>query len=112
MDPSISGPSGEVAGVVLAKGAGTGVSWAILPGGTLSYDVSGGDLTLLRSTGSFSGASCLDGAVIGVLWSDPRPDPVEGGGFYYLVRGANLCGSGTYGSMTGGAERVPGTPCP
>ena len=111
-DPTIWGPSGEVAGVVLTKGPGTGVSWASLSGGTTSYDVSGGDLTLLRSNESSTDASCLENAVIGVSWNDPRPDPNEGGGHYYLVRGQNVCGAGSYGFATGGAERVPGVPCP
>jgi len=108
----IWGPSGEVAGVVLTKGTGTGVSWMSLPGGTTSYDVSGGDLTLLRSNGTSTDASCLESAVSGLSFNDTRPNPSEGGGYYYLVRGQNVCGAGSYGSATGGAERVPGVPCP
>ncbi len=111
-DPSIWGPSGEVAGVVLTKGTGTGVSWASLSGGTTFYDVIGGDLNLLRSSGSSTDALCLESAVSGLSWSDPRPDPSEDSGYYYLVRGQNVCGPGSYGSTTGGAERVPGVPCP
>jgi hypothetical protein len=111
-DPSIWGPSGEVTGVLLAKGATTTVSWAALPGGTTSYDVSGGDLTLLLSNGSATDASCLQSGVAGLSFSDSRPDPSEGTGYYYLIRGQNVCGLGTYGVATGGAERVPGAPCP
>jgi len=112
LDASVSAPSSEVAGIVLTKGAGTQLSWTTLPGGTLAYDVSGGALALLRSTGSSSDASCLESAVASESWSDPRPDPADGDGYYYLVRGRNVCGAGTYGFATGGAERVPGSPCP
>jgi hypothetical protein len=111
-DASESAPSGEVAGVTVTKGGETSLSWTTLPGGTLNYDVSGGLLSLLRSAGSSSDASCLQANVATTSWSDPRVDPDVGDGYYYLVRGANACGPGTYGHATGGAERVPGTPCP
>lgn len=37
--------------------------------------------------------------------------PSAGQGFWYLVRGRNACGSGTYGSAAGGAPRTTGA-CP
>jgi hypothetical protein len=111
-DPAVSAPSGEVGGVAVTQGAGTSLSWAILPGGTLGYDVSGGLLSLLRSTGSSSDASCLQNDVAAASWNDPRPDPEVGNGYYYLVRGQSVCGPGTYGFATGGAERLPAVPCP
>ena len=52
------------------------------------------------------------GHVASSSWIDQRPDPPEGDGNYYLIRGRNACGAGTYGFATGGAERVPGAPCP
>ena len=112
VDASVSAPSGEVAGVVLAKGAATTVSWTTLPADTLVYDVSGGALALLRSAGSSADASCLQDHLTSSSWNDPRPDPAEEEGYYYLIRGRNPCGAGTYGVATGGALRVPGTPCP
>jgi hypothetical protein len=111
-DPSIWGSPGEVTGVTLTKGAETQVSWAELPGGTSFYDVSGGDLTLLRSDGGSSDAVCLGSGVTGLTWNDLRPDPIEGSGYYYVVRGQSVCGLGSYGFATGGAERLPGLPCP
>lgn len=36
--------------------------------------------------------------------------PAAGHGFWYLYRGRNSCGTGTYGFATGGAERI-GAPC-
>jgi hypothetical protein len=112
LDPAVSAPSGEVVGLVLAKGATTGLSWTPLPGGTLGYDISGGVLSLLRSAGSSADASCLKNDAVNSSWDDQRPDPVEDDGYYYLVRGRNGCGDGTYGYATGGAERVPGVACP
>jgi hypothetical protein len=37
--------------------------------------------------------------------------PAAGSGFYYLVRGRNVCAAGTYGFATSGAERIT-TVCP
>lgn len=44
---------------------------------------------------------------------DPDVPPL-GGGFYYIVRGHNECGDGTFGFATSGEERVPEGPngCP
>jgi hypothetical protein len=111
-DAALAAPSAEVAGLVLARAATTSVSWAPLPGDTESYDLIGGVLSALRSAGASSDASCLVGDVLVASWSDPRPDPAESEGYYYLVRGRNACGAGTYGFATGGSERVPGSPCP
>ena len=39
------------------------------------------------------------------------PNPLAGAGFYYLVRGKNACGVGTYGFASSGAERTSAA-CP
>jgi hypothetical protein len=111
-DASLSGPSPEVVGVVLTKAATTSVSWAIAPGGASSYDLVGGALSALRTAGSSSDATCLVDDIALASWNDPRSDPAEEDGYYYLVRAQNACGGGTYGFASGGAERVPGSPCP
>jgi hypothetical protein len=111
-DPVVSQQPGEVVGVGLSKGPGTQISWTGSSGAPSAFDVSGGDVTLLRANGASSDAACLHDAVVGLSWTDPRPDPGGNSGYYYLVRGQNVCGAGTYGAATGGAERVPGTPCP
>jgi hypothetical protein len=112
LDPSQSAPAAEIAGLTLANGATTSVIWTSLPGNGSSYDVIGGDLAVLRAAGSSSDAGCLADGVPVSSWTDSRPDPANGAGYYYLVRGQNACGGGTYGFATGGAERVPGSPCP
>jgi hypothetical protein len=111
-DPSLSGPSPEVDGLVVTKAAVTSVSWAIVPGAASSYDVIGGVLSALRSTGSSADASCQVDDVVLATWDDVRPDPAEEDGYYYLVRGTNACGGGTYGAASSGAERIPASPCP
>jgi hypothetical protein len=111
-DPSIWGVPAEVVGVLLTKGASTSLSWTPVAGGAPTYDVSGGDLSLLRTDGQTTGASCLSGAVVGLTWQDQRPEPLENAGYYYLIRGRNVCGTGTYGTASSGAERIPGQPCP
>jgi hypothetical protein len=112
LDASLSTSPAEVAGVVFAGGSSTQLSWTVPAGGASTYDVVGGSLSLLRSDGSSADASCLENDHAGTSWSDARPDPAPADGYYYLVRGGNACGTGTYGVATGGAERVPGTPCP
>jgi hypothetical protein len=111
LDPSNSLPSAEIQGLSVAIASGTSLAWTSLPAGTI-YDVVGGSITALRTVGSISDAACLQDNVASPSWNDPRPDPADGEGYYYLVRGQSSCGPGTYGSATGGAERVPGTPCP
>jgi hypothetical protein len=111
-DPSAGVPAAEITGVVLAKGPSTSLTWTPLGAGTVGYDVAGGLVSLLRANGSSTDAGCLASGLTASSWSDTRPDPPSENGYYYLVCGIDACGAGTYGAATGGAERVPGTPCP
>jgi len=111
-DPFLSSPPAEIAGVSLTKQALTSLAWSVPAGGASAYDVVGGSIALLRVNGSALDASCLENDVSGASWSDTRPDPAQGEGYYYLVRGANLCGAGNYGTNSLGNPRVPGAPCP
>ena len=81
-------------------GAGpTGLAWdsqGTLVGPETVYDlvtgtiVSGGSL-------NFSSAACvLEGG--GTSFSDTRPAPPVGQAYWYLARGENSCGVGTYGT--------------
>jgi hypothetical protein len=60
------------------------------------FDLSSGTLSDLRSSG-FSSSTCLQGGG-GNSFTDTRPDPVVGGGYWYLTRATNACGVGTFGS--------------
>jgi hypothetical protein len=74
--------------------------------------VASGAIADLQQDGGAQAAMCLDNDVTGTTSTDPRPSPLPGEGSYYLVRVQNACGSGTYGSASSGAERVPVLDCP
>ena len=109
---SVSAIPGEVSGLALNKGVQTALSWTSQGVSTATYDVCGGSVALLRANGSSTDAACLQNDVAATAWNDPRSDPAAGQGYYYLIRGQNVCGGGTYGTTSGGTPRVPGTPCP
>ena len=90
----------QVAGV-------TRLNWASQAGAT-GYDVAGDDLF---AAGTAS-ASCLENDVAGATWDDPRPDPTAGAGYFYMIRGENVCGAGSYGDDSAGSERTPTSACP
>jgi hypothetical protein len=75
--------------------------------GTL-YDVMRGSVSGLPT--SYDG-TCIDPGVGGVSSSDTDPPPASGQGYFYLVRGSNVCGDGTYGYASDLAERLS-TACP
>jgi len=109
-DPTLSGPPPEVSGVQVNKSGGTSVQWS--SGGAGVHDVASGDLGAMRANGNVGAATCAQNDQGGTTWTDARPDPGLGSGYYYLVRRQNVCGAGTYGPATGGAERVPAAACP
>lgn len=61
------------------------------------YDVLSGSLAMLIADGGFQRATCL-GWPTTESYTDDRPNPGAGEARYYLVRGTNSCGSGTYGN--------------
>jgi len=81
------------------------LAWCV-PHPVAAFDVVRGDLTSLRTTGSFSIATetCL-AAATGDAWVESTATPVTGGGFWYLVRDA----AGTYdtGAPSQSASRDP-----
>jgi hypothetical protein len=66
-------------------------------GTATTSDVVTGRLTTLRSTQSFSGSTCAASSVAGGSWIDSTAVPLVGQPVYYLIRGHNSCGPGTYG---------------
>jgi hypothetical protein len=109
LDPTLFPPP-EVAGLRVNKAGGTNLVWSSGVQGV--HDIASGDLGTLRSDGNVGAATCAQDDQAGTTWIDARPDPPPGEGYYYLVRRVNVCGTGTYGQATGGAERVPVTDCP
>jgi hypothetical protein len=108
-DPGASSVPEEVDGLHLAADKTT-LTWSTLP--SLG---SGGTYQLLRgATGAgpvgSSPETCVASALIGPTQQDAVL-PAAGSGFWYLVRGRNVCGLGTYGSSSAGNERIS-TTCP
>ena len=98
-DPLPSAPSGPPELKVEKSGSDALLSWGILSGAT-QYDIVRGNLGDLRSGGgdfSTAATTCLDDnrTTTSILSSGT---PAAGDGFWFLVRGANCGGSGTYDS--------------
>lgn len=107
-DPGAFAPPGEVPELTVARGAGgeADLSWASLSGSAGSgtvYDLARGDLAMLAASGTGASTS-LACAVVGTSATDPGV-PAADAGYYYLVRGRNVCGIGTWGAGTGGSPR-------
>ncbi|HZN02972.1 MAG TPA: chitobiase/beta-hexosaminidase C-terminal domain-containing protein, partial [Candidatus Polarisedimenticolia bacterium] len=85
-------------------------SIAAAAGPATTYDGARGSLADLRTQppgSEFSTAVCLfDDLLNPALETDDATLPAVGQGFYYFLRGDNLCGMGSYGRGSGGAERV------
>lgn len=106
LDPGAFASPGEVTGDLFGIDNQT-YSWisAVASAGAATvHDVVRGELRQLP-VGSGGAETCLAPGLPGDSVADPST-PDAGGGFYYLVRGRNACGTGTYGFATGGAERV------
>jgi len=102
LDASVTRAPVEVAGVRVARSGSRGVlSWtsqdATAGTGTV-YDVVTGDVAALRSSKSYSGATCLVGNQPDTPYEDTRTGPSVGASYYYLLRAKNSCGSATYGN--------------
>lgn len=101
----------EIAALRVDNAGATRLTWAS-QGSGFRYDVCGGGLAVLRSSGSASGATCDANDLAVAQWDDSGAPPAPGSGRYYLARSQNACGSGTYGLASGGAERSPTSGCP
>jgi DNA-binding beta-propeller fold protein YncE len=100
-EASVFEAPGPVAGV--AVNAATTITWdALAPadGAPIAYEVAGGNLSSVPGAG-FASAACLAGSLAATSWTDARPNPGAGDGFYYLVRGTKVCGAGSFGSGAG-----------
>ena len=119
-DPPPAAPSGSPSLTVDKSGTDVLLSWTTLAGAT-GYDIVRGDLGTLRSSaGDFSLATqeCLDDnrTTMSLLFTGT---PAVGEGFWFLVRGVNCGGSGSYDtgepSQVGGRDSeivASGNDCP
>jgi hypothetical protein len=85
------------------------LTWNPAGGGGTTHDVVRGRVDQLPvGTGAFE--ACLDLEVSGASVTDPDR-PAVGQTFWYLVRGRNACGRGSYGTGSNGSPRNT-TECP
>lgn len=95
----------EIAGVVIDFDTQT-IAWdslAAQSGPATLYDVMRGDLSELPAGGGAS-ETCVSSDTATVSITDATT-PALGTGFYYLVRGGNACGIGSYGNQSNGTPR-------
>jgi parallel beta-helix repeat protein len=110
-DPDLYIVPGEVANMFIAPDQMT-ISWdsaAPAAGPATVHDLSRGihDVT---QPGALSPAICLQSGLVPAMTTD-ETFPPEGFFLWYLVRGRNACGSGTYGAASDGTPR-PSPVCP
>jgi len=108
-DPTAFAVALEIQGLTIDGG----VSWdstAAQFGSSTEYDVVSGALAELAVGGSAS-ERCVTPASPITIAIDDTLDPAPGTGLYYLVRGRNACGTGTYGRASNGTPRASSA-CP
>jgi hypothetical protein len=103
-------PPHEVSGVNVDGASTTTLTWTALAG-AVAYDVASSTLSDLKVNGT-STATCVANDLGSPSYVEVRPDPAAGDGYYYLIRGASACGTGTYGTDSLGAPRAPAAACP
>ena len=95
--PSVVVPAGSPTLTLQPSGGSTRLSWTDLPGAA-GYDVLKGDLLLLQSSGGDFTVATQECLTENRIFTSQTfaPVPVEGNGFWFLVRGVNCAGGGTY----------------
>jgi hypothetical protein len=103
----------EATSLMLSGGASADLSWTAPAGANPAWttDVIRGGLLQLRVDGGTAGATCLAMAVPPPPYTDAAPPPATGDGYYYHVRGRNVCGFGPIGAGSNGVPR-PAPACP
>jgi len=123
-DPAAWSGPGEVTGVRADRSpqgpSYVTLSWDALAGQAgpgVVYDVITGTFSSLRVNRGFTEFECLatDEPGTSIVKIQPQPEPPLPNGYWYLVRGQNACGHGTWGDGSGTPDpRDPlesGAPC-
>jgi hypothetical protein len=90
----------EVAGLTVDEQISTQIGWTGQAGASgpgMRYDLAGGSLSALRASGIVAATSCVAADLQAPSFSDARPSPPAGDGYYYLSRAENACGAGGFG---------------
>ena len=96
-------PPAEIPRIRIAGTAPQTISWdsqAAASGVGTTYTIVTGDLAALRRDGGYASACTLRQGLALPEFTDARPDPPVGSGFYYLARAENSCAPGTFGDGT------------
>ena len=107
-DAQVWSPPSEASGVMAVSSSPVTFAWnsqATHGPGTL-HDLVGGTRT--SASMNFPAAECLY-TDVAATFADVRPDPPPGAVYWYLVRGRNTCGTGTYGSPSRDSQ-IPACP--
>jgi len=102
----------EVTGLTVGTGTPSHLAWSDEPAGTdpgLVYDLVGGGLAALQSSGLGPATSCVVSGLASASYDDARANPGAGDGYFYLIRGRNSCGAGPFGS---GPQAIDTLACP
>jgi hypothetical protein len=105
-------PPFEVSGLVIFPNQPTFLSWntqGSAAGPETVFDLVSGQFGPVTGINLGAGSCLAPG--LGGSANDLRADPASGIAYWYLVRGRNSCGNGSYGTNTLGQERNP-PPCP
>jgi len=97
----------EVAGLSVGSASPSHLSWSDEPAGTgpgLVYDLAGGGLVALHASGPGAASSCLVSGLAATGYDDTRANPPAGDGYFYLARGRNSCGAGSFGPGSQGLD--------
>jgi hypothetical protein len=97
----------EVVSLVLAAAHLSWTDQGALAGPGTTYDVVTGTVAPGGSV-NYAARACLS-SVPEPAYDDVRPNPAVGSAYWFLVRGHNACGTGTYGSA-GRDTGIPGCP--
>jgi hypothetical protein len=109
-DPTLFAAPGEISGLALGSDRIT-LSWgssAPTSGSATEHQVLRGLVAALPVGGASD--ACIVAGTIASSATDPVVPPA-GAAFWYLVRARNACGTGTWGSTSGGSPRI-GMACP
>ncbi len=109
-NPLVWSRPAEVSNLWISAASPTSLSWddqGSLAGSGTQYDLASGAL-LSSGQADLASGTCLWSGMAATQ-ADARPDPDAVSGFWYLVRGRNSCGMGTYGSSLRDASVAP---CP
>src|SRR5262245_24053402 len=100
-DPGTFAPPPEVLDLQATLSGGlVSVSWSSLDpvaGSGTVYDLLSGFVSHLRAEAGFARAACPATPLDDTPFTATRPSPAPGQAAYYLVRGRNSCGMGSYG---------------